>query len=359
MRTNNGHSNKKKVWFIPAVSILLLVFVLVFRNIQMTRQYQMTDFAMGTVISVQVYGKEPETAAKDILTCIHDLDDQELSWRTDGSEIARINNELKTHTEASLSEDMYDYLGCSLTLCDRSGGALDITIHPIIDLWGIESDTPGIPSEEALQECIQLLKGQKLTVTEQGEEYLVQAAGQGASIDLGALGKGIAADELKKLLDEQYKQDIKGTVVSIGGTILTYGNKPGNAPWQIGIRDPRGARSDMVGNLQLQGTHVVSTSGDYEQYFEVDGKRYHHIFDPDTGYPAESGLMSVTVVCDEGICSDGLSTACYILGMDRSLELLESYNAEAVFVTTGRQVYMTDGLTDHFIITNDDYTLGV
>jgi thiamine biosynthesis lipoprotein len=190
----------------------------------------------------------------------------------------------------------------------------------------------------------------------------IQTDAPGLSIDLGAVGKGVAADEVCKYLNQQNADStsgihVQGAVVSIGGTVLVYGKKSGNQVWQVGIRNPRGSQDSSIGYLSLKETTVVSTSGDYEQYFEEDGVRYHHIFDPSTGYPADSGLMSVTVVCEQGIYSDGLSTACFILGYEDSLPLLKQYDAEAVFITTDYDVIVTDGLTDSFTLTNDDFDL--
>ena len=258
-----------------------------------------------------------------------------------------------------VSEAVAGYIEASLKLCRDSNGALDITIHPLIDLWGIESDAPRVPEEQEIHAALSTIGYDRLSVSV-GEETKVQAVSSGLSIDLGSVGKGIAADEVRSFLVEQSKDrgdrnTVKGAVVSIGGTILTYGSKPDQTPWQVGIRDPRGSQDSLIGYVSLEGTHVTSTSGDYEQYFEQNGVRYHHIFDPSTGYPADSGLMSVTIVCDNGLYSDGLSTACFILGYEDSLPLLMEYDAEAVFVTMDQKIYVTDGLANSLTVTNEEY----
>ena len=238
---------------------------------------------------------------------------------------------------------------------------MDITIHPLIQLWGIETEHPAVPKETDILQISETYDYSKIQVN---SENHVLAENTGLSIDLGAVGKGIAADEVRMYLERvnvakgtELQNPVTGAVVAIGGTVLVYGNKPGNQSWQVGIRDPRGNQDEYLGYLTLKKTTVVSTSGDYEQYFEEDGVRYHHIFDPDTGYPASQNLMSVTVVCDSGIYSDGLSTACFVLGYETSLNLLEKYNAEAIFVTCDKDIYVTDGLYNDFTLTNNHYTL--
>ena len=178
---------------------------------------------------------------------------------------------------------------------------------------------------------------------------------EGFKIDLGAVGKGIGCDISKEILD---KNDVDGAVISVGGSILVYGQKPDKSPWKIAITDPRGEDESLIlGGLTIDKDCYISTSGDYEKYIMKDGVRYHHILDPSTGYPADSGLISVTIVCDNGLLSDGLSTACFILGLEKSQSLLEKYNAEAVFVDKDKNVYMTDGMKDMFELTNDNYKI--
>ena len=174
-------------------------------------------------------------------------------------------------------------------------------------------------------------------------------------LDLGAVGKGVALDEILKTLEAH--PEVSGAVISVGGSILTYGSKPEGGAWQIAVTDPLDP-SESVGVLTLDGGHCVSTSGDYERYVEVDGVRYHHILDPATGYPARSGLTSVTVVCDDGLNADGLSTACFVLGKEKAEELLKKYNADGLFVDDSDHVWMTEGMKERFQLLKDTYSIG-
>ena len=168
-------------------------------------------------------------------------------------------------------------------------------------------------------------------------------------LDLGAVGKGVALDEIAAFLAQQ--QTVKGAVISAGGSILTYGSKPEGESWQVGIINPQ-VTSKSLGVFSLKGQWFISTSGDYERYFEVDDKRYHHIMNPHTGYPAESGVSSVTILCKSGLLSDALSTACFVLGVEEGMELVRQYDAEALFVSTEGEIAMTDGMKKYFSLSN-------
>lgn len=139
---------------------------------------------------------------------------------------------------------------------------------------------------------------------------------------------------------------------------MSYGSKPDGSAWQVAVTDPRDTEGDYLEQLLLNGTEFLSTSGDYEKYFIEDGVRYHHILDPATGYPARSGLTSVTVVCDDGLNADGLSTACFVLGKEKAEELLKKYNADGLFVDASDHVWMTEGMKERFQLLKDTYSIG-
>ena len=174
------------------------------------------------------------------------------------------------------------------------------------------------------------------------------------TLDLGAVGKGIACDVAQNYLKQQ--KEVSGAVIAVGGSILLYGSKVDGTNWNVAVQNPRGKDGEAMGVLSLSGTTNVSTSGDYEKYFMQNGKRYHHILDPSTGYPAESSLISVTVVSDNGLLSDGLSTACFVLGKEKGQKLLEIYGAEGIFIDQNKKVTVTKGLKDKFTILNEEYT---
>lgn len=345
------HKTKHKQFVIglPVILALQLCLTGVILYRMQNRETTRTDFGMGTVISEVIYGRNGEAAADSVHQCLTELEEDSLSWRLETSALASWNRNLKQGNPVPLTPLEQQWLQDSLTLCEDSGGALDITIHPIIELWGIEEGNTSVPDAMAIQQSLGNIGYERLHISEDGSLYAEDA---NCSIDLGALGKGIAADEVRSCLEEQ---GISGAVISIGGTIVVYGDKPGSTGWQVGIQHPRAEQGVVLGVLNIEQEVVISTSGDYEKYFMEDGVRYHHIFNPHTGTPADSGLVSVTIVSERGIVSDGLSTACFVLGYEESLPLLKQYGAEGIFVTSDGRVYLTEGLQDSFTLTASEY----
>lgn len=336
--------------------------------------YSCTDYAMGTVINQTLYinksasestttpvktKKEAHTylvdTSKDVMSKLNNLEKKYLSWRCEGSVIDKINATAGTDKSVILEDKLNNYIQNAIQLANLSNGAFDPTIGKLTRLWDIGGDNPHIPADEDIKEELGAAGWQKLIY--QADSHSL-ALGTNTSLDLGAIGKGIGCDEIDELLKNEHPE-IGGAMIAVGGSILVYGNKGSDAPWNIAITGPRQEISnEYLGKLKLaaNNTTFVSTSGDYEKYFKQDGVRYHHILDPSTGYPSDSGLISVTIVCNNGLISDGLSTACFVLGLDLSLPLLKKYNAEAVFVDSNRKVTVTDGLKKYFELTSKGYT---
>lgn len=300
-----------------------------------------SDFAMGTVVTQRLFGKDLEATEQAIFDRITVLDKNRLSWRETGSDIYNLNGAAGGEP-LQVAPETDNWLRRSIELCKDSGGALDLTVLPLTKLWGIGTPEAAIPETAALEAARELVNYESLKMN--GSLFSLPEMGQG--LDLGAVGKGIACDVARELL-EGSQAKFQGGTVAVGGSVLVYGKPEKGKYFKIGIRDPRGSQDELVGTLSITGG-VLSTSGDYEQYFEQNGKRYHHILDPRTGMPADTGLMSVTVVCESGLVSDALSTACFVLGYQNSLPLLQEYQAEAIFIDTEKQIYITSGLKDRF-----------
>lgn len=290
---------------------------------------------MGTVVTEKLYGGDSQVIS-GIENAISHLE-QTISWRLADSVIAGIN----ASGSAVLTEDMYLWMTEALALAENTSGAFDPTLRPLIALWGIEEASPTVPGDKSIKESLSLVGYEKLSFEDR--KLTLQ---EGMCLDFGAIGKGIALDVIADYLEES---GVSAATIAVGGSVLTYGDKPGG-DWQIAVRDPDGPDGSALGILSISGTHYISTSGDYEKYFEENGVKYHHIFDPGTGYPAKSGLRSVTVVCDSGLKSDGLSTACFVLGYEASLPVLQEYGAQAVFILEDGSVRTTEGLEAYFSI---------
>ncbi len=321
--------------------------------------------AMGTAISVVTYGGS-SSVHDEIYRKLDELEKQYLSFRVKGSAIYDVNNNYVPGQAYELDEKLAGYIELALRIGDDSNGTFDITIRPLADVWGIEDGSTEVPADADIAEALKNVGYSHVTVsTEKGQNdntYGVTIDRTGMMLDLGALGKGIACDELYEIISGS---SVTGACVSVGGSILVYGKKPGNGSedteFKVGIKNPRVDDDDtenMCGILSIDSPEkpvYVSTSGDYEKYFIKDGRRYHHILNPKTGYPADTGIISATVVCDSGAVSDALSTVCILMGREDAMKVLKKYNAEAIMIDKDKQVYITDGLVDKFTIKDNNY----
>ena len=300
-----------------------------------------TSVAMGTVVTVKLFGFGAKNDLDKIETEINGLENSVLSWRKEGSDVYRINK--GSGTQVSVSPDTVKIIGQCIDISDDCGGVFDITIGNITKLWDFGGNNQRLPSDDEIKTALGSVGYKNVSIS--GNAVQIK---KGQSLDLGAVGKGFVCDKIKELLD---KGRTKSAVVSVGGSLLIYGNRT----FSVGIVNPDNDKQSM-GTLKLKDT-CVSTSGNYEKYFEQDGKRYHHILNAKTGYPATSEFKSVTVVCESGLISDALSTVCYIAGYRKSIEILKKFDAEAVFIFNNNAVRVTDGLSGKFTVTDDSYTL--
>ncbi len=327
---------------------------------------------MGTVVSLTLYAEEGNLSGQEsraliskradrILETIEELDQKVLSWRSADSEVSRFND-LPAFEKLTVSQTLSDVIEQSIEICSRSGSALDITLRPVIDLWGIElydGSSDYCPPDEASVSEISALVGIGHVIIDEKEDGGASLSKDisGVSLDLGAVGKGFALDAA---LNELTETEISGAVIAVGGSVLAYGDK--GDPWQIGIRDPDGTPNDYAGILSIAGqegeTVFISTSGGYEKYVKYEDRIFEHIIDGRTLHPAAGDLVSVTVVTkNSGLISDGLSTACYLLGMDASKPLLDHYHAGAVFITRNHEIFVTEGLSNIFSLNNSAYSI--
>ena len=309
---------------------------------------QSVDTAMGTVIQQTIYtADESSKGMEDILNLLRQLEEQELSRRRNTSEISAVNASAGSGEGYIILPQLAEILGQCLDVWKQSEGAFDVTMGSVVSLWDIDGWAAGeregtfaLPDNEQLQDALELCGSGKLQLNE-GQIYLPE----GMILDLGAVGKGIALDRILEYLKKDDK--ITGAIISAGGSVLTFGEKPEGNEWKVGIANPADP-SERIGVLALEGQWCISTSGDYERYVEAGGVRYHHIIDPATGYPADSGVSGVTVLSKDGFLSDALSTACFILGPEKGTALAAYYGAEVLFVNRDGSIRMSDGMKKYF-----------
>ena len=311
------------------------------------QKYSNVDFAMDTVVSETLY-----TSGEDINIQLGEelrtMEEELLSWTEEDSQIAQLN--ASDGKPVEVSEELREVLEKICQLAEDSDGAFDPTLGRIIRLWDIDGEDPHVPDQTELDALLIQTGWEKIKLDGRGVTLE-----DGCTLDFGAVGKGMGCDRIADFLKEQ--SEVSGMILNLGGSsVMVYGQKPDSSPWKVAITDPRDTTGEYLGAVTLEDGEFLSTSGDYEKYFMEDGKRYHHILDPETGYPVWNGLTSVTVICDSGFYADGLSTACFVLGKEKAEKLLKKYNAEAIFVDEDKNVYVTAGLKDRFELMKDGYT---
>lgn len=307
-------------------------------------------YLMGTIINIKAYGKNAEKAVQASVDKISDIE-KKMSVNIDSSEVNKINKNAGI-APVKVSKNTLDVVKASLIYSKKTKGSFDITVEPLVSLWGIGTDKARVPSKDEISNALSLINYKDVVINEKESTIMLKRKGQ--AIDLGAIAKGYTADELKKVL---LNYNVSSAFLNLGGNVYVLGNKPDKTPWKIGVQNPLEPRGDYLGIVSVSDKSVV-TSGNYERFFERNGKRYHHIFDTKTGYPAEKGLISVSIISDKSIDGDALSTSVYTLGLDEGKKLIESLkDVEAVFVTNDKKVYITSGLKDIFKLTNTDFKL--
>ena len=297
---------------------------------------QGTFFAMDTVMDFTIYGEsglidqsESLIASLESLVSVTDANSELYAINQTGSGTL-------TGKASSLMEQ-------ALEICRRTDGARDLSIYPIVRAWGFTTGSYQVPDEAEIQALLPLVDYRKIQYDAATGTVTLP---EGMEIDLGSVAKGYAGQLAAQMLREH---GVQSALLNLGGNVQTVGAKPDGSPWQIGIKDPQGEDAMMVLSVEDQ---AVVTSGGYERYFEQDGQTYWHIMDPSTGHPADSGLISVTIVGDEGVVCDGLSTALFVMGLEKAADLwAQSGDFEAVFVTASGEVYITEGLRDRFALT--------
>lgn len=299
------------------------------------------ELCMNTVITQKVIGNNAEKAMRD---CSDELKRLEamLTFFSEDSDIARINRSAG-ESFVAISADTLKVLSAAKEFSSVSGGAFDITMAPIIRCWNVNSPEHRIPEQAEIADLLKLVDSNDLVVNEANRSAYLKRKGQ--MIDLGGIAKGYAADRAKAIYLEN---GIESAFINLGGNVLVIGGKPDGSPWRVGIQDPRGAMNSFIGVLSLKNKTVV-TSGDYQRYFMKGDKRYHHILDPRTGYPSNSGIIGATIVADVSMDADALSTAAFVMGIDAALNMLTKYEGvEAVLVTEDKKIVITKGLRDLF-----------
>lgn len=293
-------------------------------------------FAMDTVMSFTAYGKNSEAAVDAAMKEIQRLDGL-LSTGDPSSEICKINES----KEGKVSQDTAILLERALELYKSTDGVFDITVYPLMELWGFPAKEYRVPSNDELENTLKYVDASRITL----EGDLVTLA-EGQKMDFGGIAKGYASARVMEIFKSY---GIKNGMVSLGGNVQTLGkNKEGSA-WRIGINDPENG-GGLLGVVEVSGQAVV-TSGGYERYFEADGNTYIHILNPKTGYPADEDLISATIISGDGTLADALSTSIYLMGLEKASDYWRAHQDEfdMILMTDDGTIHVTEGIEDDFV----------
>jgi thiamine biosynthesis lipoprotein len=319
-----------------------------------------SEFVLGTVCTVRLYKETRTEIYQAIFSRFREIEAL-MSVNSADSDISAVNNgagiaPVRVHPE------VLDVVESALRYAELSGGAFDPSVGPLVKLWNIGEDDARLPPEDEIRETLPLVGWRDVVVDREAGTVFLRRPGM--RLDLGGIAKGYAADEAVRIIKEY---GVKSAIVDLGGNVFAYGEKPGKwsgqllpwqkLPWRVGIQNPLEDRGQYFAVMELRNKSAV-TSGVYERFLELDGRKYHHILSTQNGYPVDSSLLSVTVVADRSIDADALSTSAFALGWERGSALIESLEGiVAVFVFDDMIVRCTRGMEDWFTLTDPLYRL--
>ncbi len=344
-KTNASFYLTLAVAVLAAIAIVIVV-VMVGYPISTTSQngkpHTQDGLLMDTYVKQTTYDTSENVSEKLIAVFEYLADfEQKASPYLNNSEIAEINHHAGV-SPVTVSDEIFQMLARGKALCLESDGRFDITIGPLVTLWGVNGDNPKVPAQSEIEATKQRVDIKKLTLN--AEQKTVKLNNPYMAIDTGGFAKGYACD----LAREKYQEiGLTSCLLSLGGNIYSFGTKPDGSDFVIGLRDPLGTAEEIFATVTAPDK-VISTTGGYERYFEQDGIRYHHVLDPKIGAPAQTDLLSVTVIAEEGIYADYLSTSLFIGGKQTIIQNLDQASFDLIAVDRDKNVYLSDGIKDRF-----------
>jgi FAD:protein FMN transferase len=288
-----------------------------------------TQFALGTVCTINAYADGTDALYNELFERISQIEN-EFSVNIPASVVSQINDAAGDHP-VSVDKDMLYVTQTALKYAALTNGAFDPTVGPLVKLWGINTDHARVPEQKEIDMILPLINWRDVVVTKNGTGtggtvFLVR---KGMSLDFGGIAKGFTADELVSILQ---KHKIKRAVIDLGGNIYVYGKKKDGGLWKVGVKNPADVSGDPALIIGLSNSTVV-TSGVYERFIIQNGIRYHHILNTKTGYPAQTGLASSTIISESSIAADALSTSVFLLGTDKGMQLLTNIQSDKTLGT--------------------------
>lgn len=309
-----------------------------------------TEIFMGTPISITLYDGGNQKILDKVFEKIVEIEDL-VSINKENTEITKLNESAGVE-KVKLSNLSYDILKKGIEYSKLSNGSYDITIGPLVKLWSIGLEGAKVPSKDEINETIGYIDYNNVKINDYTKEAFLTK--EGMEVDLGSIAKGYAADEVVKILKQE---DIRSAIIDLGGNIYALGSKNSDNNWKVGIQDPFSDRGKVIGAVEVFDKTVV-TSGIYERFIEEDGVRYHHILNPKTGYPYETDIAGVSIIADNSIDADALSTLTFTKGVKEGLKFVENLdNVNAIFITNDKKIYLTENIKDNFKLMNNDFEI--
>ena len=321
--------------------------ILQYRNETVNKECTRQLFAMDTVMSFTAYGKNSEQAVDAAVKEVQRLDEL-LSTGNPDSEVSAIN----TKGSGTLSDDTKTILTEAMEIYGETDGLFDVTIYPLMQLWGFPTQEYHVPTESELQKALAKVDASQIVI--EGDQVTL---GTGQQMDLGGIAKGYTSARIMEIYREY---GITSGMVSLGGNVQTLGTRPDGKDWNIGIQNPDGRQGSLLAALPVENKAVI-TSGGYERYFEEDGNTYIHILNPKTGYPADSGLVSVSIISENGMLADALSTSLYLMGEEKAAEYWRTHADAFDMILEDKDgtLYVTEGLSQEIQTDNTMIVLNI
>lgn len=309
-----------------------------------------TESLLHTVVQLSIYHDHKENAMDEAITYIKKMEAL-LSTNLEGSDVYNIN-QAAGKEPVQVTEETVEIIKEAIDMSKESQGMFDISIGAVSNLWKIGSSDARVPTQSEITEAIKQIDYQRITLNQEESTVYIE---EGMTLELGAISKGYIADGVKKIFE---KHGITSAIINLGGNVVVIGTSPRNVNgWNIGVQNPDEVRGDTVGSVLVKDSSVV-TSGIYERYLESDGKTYHHILNPETGYPVDNNISGVTVFSPTSLEGDKLSTTLYLLGIEQGLQLVnETEGVEAVFIDKDKGIYLSNGLKETFKLKHEEYNV--
>ena len=307
-----------------------------------------TDFVLGTVCTVRLLEGGSKAMLDEAFSRLRTIEDH-MSANRDDTEISQVNA-MAGKTPVKVSEDTFYVISKALEYARLTNGAFDPSVGPLVKLWNIGNGGEKVPPTEKILAAKALVDWRQVVLDATTRTVFLKKPGM--ALDLGAIAKGYAADEIEKIL---LNHKVNAAVIDLGGNVFVFGSKKDKSPWRIGIQNPESERGEYLG-IVTGGQMTVVTSGVYERYFIENGKWYHHIMSTQTGFPVDNDLISVSIVSKSSIDADALSTVLFVLGIEKGIEFLKQFpDTYAVFIDKDHNVYLSPGAGKVFTLQDKNY----